>query len=154
MNLPDTGLVAVVKRDCPTCELTEPVLATLARIDLTHGLLPGRSEHFPESVPHEYDKALDVSHKLRIEVVPTIIRREGGRENWRAPMAGIKTSGASSLASRHSANSCRTCRPGLRLKEHRARHHRRPPRSNTAKPDCNSRKIELGDQEDEIEAHV
>jgi len=30
-QLPDTGWVAVVKRDCPTCELTESVLATLAQ---------------------------------------------------------------------------------------------------------------------------
>ena len=32
-QLPDTGWVAVVKRDCPTCELTEPVLAALAKAD-------------------------------------------------------------------------------------------------------------------------
>ena len=29
MNLPDTGLVAIVKRDCETCVMTEPVLAAL-----------------------------------------------------------------------------------------------------------------------------
>ena len=28
-QLPDTGWVAVVKRDCPTCELVAPVLAAL-----------------------------------------------------------------------------------------------------------------------------
>jgi hypothetical protein len=28
---PHDGLVAVVKRDCPTCELTAPVLGELAR---------------------------------------------------------------------------------------------------------------------------
>ena len=30
MNLPDNDLVAVVKRDCETCVITEPVLAALA----------------------------------------------------------------------------------------------------------------------------
>ena len=29
MNLPETGFVAIAKRDRPTCELTEPVLAAL-----------------------------------------------------------------------------------------------------------------------------
>ena len=31
-DLPRDGLVAVVKRDCPTCELTVPVLAELAAL--------------------------------------------------------------------------------------------------------------------------
>ncbi|MBV8494024.1 MAG: hypothetical protein JO162_11185, partial [Alphaproteobacteria bacterium] len=31
VSLPRDGLVAVVKRDCPTCELTAPVLGELAR---------------------------------------------------------------------------------------------------------------------------
>jgi len=30
-NLPHDGLIAIVKRDCPTCELTAPVLGELAR---------------------------------------------------------------------------------------------------------------------------
>ena len=79
MNLPDNGLIAVVKRDCPTCELTEPVLATLAEsTSLT--VFCQDDPAFPASVPHEYDKSLDVSHQLKIEVVPTIIRRQDGRE--------------------------------------------------------------------------
>src|SRR6266571_4595972 len=55
-TLPRDGLVAVVKRDCPTCELTAPV---------------------PEPID---DTALDISHHLKIEVVPTLIRLENGRE--------------------------------------------------------------------------
>ena len=79
MNLPDTGLIAVVKRDCQTCEMTEPVLATLAETgSLT--VYTQDDPTFPESVPHEYDSMLDVSHGLKIEVVPTLLRREGGRE--------------------------------------------------------------------------
>ena len=71
MNLPDSGLIAVVKRDCQTCEMTEPVLAALA----DSGALTVYTQDdpaFPESVPHEFDEMLDISHKLKIEVVPTV----------------------------------------------------------------------------------
>jgi hypothetical protein len=30
-STPQDGLIAVVKRDCPTCELTAPVLGELAQ---------------------------------------------------------------------------------------------------------------------------
>ncbi len=79
MNLPENGLVAVVKRDCETCGMTEPVLAALAEAgSLT--VFTQDDPAFPESVAHEYDASLDVSHALKIEVVPTLLRREGGRE--------------------------------------------------------------------------
>ena len=77
--LPDDGLIAVVKRDCPTCTLTVPVLAELA----AHAPLAVYTQDdpaFPEAVPHLDDTALDVSHRLAVEIVPTLIRRAGGRE--------------------------------------------------------------------------
>ena len=40
---PADGLIAVVKRDCPTCVLTAPVLAELARL--------GGSDLAPEGGP-------------------------------------------------------------------------------------------------------
>jgi hypothetical protein len=79
-NLPHDGLVAIVKRDCPTCELTAPVLGDLAR---RGGLTVYTQDDpsFPETVPARVDDtALDVSHRLQIEIVPTLIRFEGGRE--------------------------------------------------------------------------
>src|ERR1700674_3509468 len=79
-SLPQDGLVAVVKRDCPTCELTAPVLGELARCA---GITVYTQDDpaFPDSVPGPvHDLALDVSHRLKIEVVPTLIRLEGGRE--------------------------------------------------------------------------
>jgi hypothetical protein len=83
-DLPRDGLVAVVKRDCPTCELTAPVLGELAR----RGGLAVYSQDdpsFPETVPGRIDDtALGISHRLRIEIVPTLIRFEGGREVGRA----------------------------------------------------------------------
>lgn len=80
VTLPADGLIAVVKRDCPTCVLTEPVLAELAaRIGLT--VFTQDDPAFPESIAQPIDdSALSVSHSLAIEIVPTLIRREGGRE--------------------------------------------------------------------------
>ena len=80
VSLPRDGLVAVVKRDCPTCELTAPVLGELARrAGLT--VFTQDDPSFPDTVPGPvHDLALDLSHRLKIEIVPTLIRLEGGRE--------------------------------------------------------------------------
>src|SRR4051794_17617682 len=78
--LPQDGLVAIVKRDCPTCVMTAPVLgelATRAGLRVYTQDDPG----FPETVAsREADLDLDMSHRLGIEIVPTLIRFEGGRE--------------------------------------------------------------------------
>jgi hypothetical protein len=79
-TLPQDGLVAVVKRDCPTCVLTAPLLGELAH---SAGITVFTQDDasFPETVPAPVDDtALDVSHRLQIEIVPTLIRFEGGRE--------------------------------------------------------------------------
>ena len=74
------GLIAVVKRDCPTCALVAPVLGHLAR---EAGLTVYSQDDpaFPETVPGVADDtALDVSYGLGIEIVPTLIRFDGGKE--------------------------------------------------------------------------
>jgi len=73
-------LVAVVKRDCETCCLVEPVLGQIrAKTQLT--LYSQDDPSFPESLGGANDDtALDESWKLRIETVPTLIRFEGDRE--------------------------------------------------------------------------
>src|SRR5215472_12944852 len=79
-QLPQDGLVAVVKRDCPTCVLTAPVLSALAH---GNGLTVYTQDDpaFPETVPGRInDTELEVSHRLKIEIVPTLIRFEAGRE--------------------------------------------------------------------------
>src|ERR1051325_3669434 len=79
-TLPENGLVAIVKRDCPTCVMTAPVLGELAR---RAGLAVYSQDDagFPDTVPgRQGDLGLDVSHRLRIEIVPTLIRFESGRE--------------------------------------------------------------------------
>ena len=77
--MPDE-LIAVVKRDCPTCTLVAPVLGQLAR---DHGLTVYSQDDpsFPETVGKVADDtALDTSYRLGIEIVPTLIRRQGGQE--------------------------------------------------------------------------
>jgi len=73
-------LVAVVKRDCETCRLVEPVLAQIRdRAGLT--LYCQDDPAFPESLGGALDDtALERSWQLRIETVPTLIRFDDGRE--------------------------------------------------------------------------
>ncbi len=79
-GLPSDGLVAVVKRDCPTCVLTAPVLTELARLQ-PMVVVTQDDPAFPDAVPTRlHDATLDVSHRLKIEIVPTLIRMEAGRE--------------------------------------------------------------------------
>src|ERR1700723_527609 len=77
---PQDGLVAVVKRDCPTCELTAPVLGELVRrVGLQ--VYTQDDPSFPESVPERIDDTdLDISHRLKIEIGPPLIRLGRGRE--------------------------------------------------------------------------
>ena len=75
--LPD-GLVAVVKRDCPTCELVAPVLGDLHdRAGLT--VITQDDPSFPADadwVHHDADLALSWYHD--IETVPTLLQVSGG----------------------------------------------------------------------------
>ncbi len=74
------GLIAVVKRDCPTCDLVGPVLAGLQ----ASGAVTVYSQDdptFPEAVKAvRDDRDLDASYRLNVEIVPTLVRVEGGRE--------------------------------------------------------------------------
>ena len=73
VRLPD-GLVAVVKRDCPTCVLVEPVLRGLGAAVWCQddaGWFDGD------------DTELELSFRLGIETVPTLVRVEGGEETGR-----------------------------------------------------------------------
>ena len=73
-------LVAVVKRDCETCRLVEPVLAQIrARTPLA--LYSQDDPAFPETLGGSLDDtALARSWRLNIEIVPTLIRFEGNKE--------------------------------------------------------------------------
>src|SRR5207253_7997149 len=70
--LPD-GLVAIVKRDCPTCRLVAPVLADLADGALPLTVYSQDDQTFPNDVKVVDDTGLDVSFELEIVQVPTLL---------------------------------------------------------------------------------
>ena len=81
-SLPE-GLVAFVKRDCPTCSLVSPVLAELA----SRGPLTVFSQDdpgFPEGLDVVDDTSLEASWRHNIDTVPTVIAVATGREVDRA----------------------------------------------------------------------
>jgi hypothetical protein len=79
--LPD-GIVAFVKRDCPTCALVAPVLAALAKkVDLT--VFTQDDPAFPPGLEPVDDRSLEMSWHHGIEAVPTLIRVRGGAESAR-----------------------------------------------------------------------
>ena len=149
-DLPRDGLVAVVKRDCPTCTMAAPVLGVLAR---QGGLTVYTQDDpsFPEILADRIDdRTLDVSHRLRIEVVPTLIRFEGGREVGRTygwdrgeweRLSGIAGLGADLPEARPGCGA-RNVEPGV-LERLKVRFN---------ETGLKSRRIEIGSDEDEHEA--
>jgi hypothetical protein len=78
--LPSDGLVVVVKRACPTCELVVPVVRELAR---TRGatIVSQDDPRFPDGIDGVVDDtALARSFRLHVRAVPTLLRLEGGCE--------------------------------------------------------------------------
>ena len=75
-----TGFVVVAKRDCPTCELVQPVLREIAASGAELTVYTQDDPAFPEGVDAVDDRSLEHSWRLAIETVPTLIRIEGGAE--------------------------------------------------------------------------
>ncbi|MEM7408429.1 MAG: thioredoxin family protein [Pseudomonadota bacterium] len=72
--------VAVVKSDCPTCRLAEPALAMLAAaVPLEVYRQDGGDFPTLRHVLRD-DRALDVSYRHQIDIVPTLVRFEDGAE--------------------------------------------------------------------------
>lgn len=147
--LPD-GLIAVVKRDCPTCVLVAPVLRQLAGQAGALSIWSQDDPLFPEGLKVVDERELERSFHLKIEIVPTLIRIQGGRETARAvgwnkaEWRGV--SGVTSLGESLPEN-----RPGCGAiniePEHEARLAIRFGESG-----LQSRRITLGPAEDEMEA--
>ena len=84
MNAPPAdGFVAVVKRDCPTCNLVAPVLAELVAADLRLTIASQDDPAFPEGLAVVDDTGLDLSIELDLTTVPTVLRFEDGKETGR-----------------------------------------------------------------------
>jgi hypothetical protein len=97
--LPD-GLVAIVKKDCPTCRLVEPVLRAIGPAAVCTQDDPG----YPAGMQNVIDDTrLECSYRLNVDTVPTLVRMKNGREvsrvvgwerdEWRR-FTGISTLGA------------------------------------------------------------
>ncbi len=82
---PRTGLVAVVKEDCPACRLVEPVLHRLSAGDAEIVVYSQDDPGFPADIEGVIDdRSLEHSFHLGIETVPTLIRFAKGVEVERA----------------------------------------------------------------------
>ncbi|HEY8812515.1 MAG TPA: thioredoxin family protein, partial [Candidatus Dormibacteraeota bacterium] len=75
-SLPD-GLVAFVKRDCPTCVMVAPVLAAL-KDSRPLTVFSQDDPTFPAGVDAIDDTELEHSYRQGIETVPTLLRVENG----------------------------------------------------------------------------
>lgn len=75
------GLVAFVKRACPTCSMIEPQMQEASRARRDFQVVTQDSPEFPAGVANLVDdRALDHSYLNSIEATPTLIRYAGGRE--------------------------------------------------------------------------
>lgn len=83
MLLPDDGLVLVVKQDCATCRMIAPLAADLERRGLLAAAFSQDDPAFPPGIAVRHDVDLEASFRLETEIVPTLVRREGGRETAR-----------------------------------------------------------------------
>jgi hypothetical protein len=79
--LSSDGLVAFVKRACPTCTLIEPQMREVALALGDFRAVSQDDPRFPGGVSGVVDdRELDESWLNGIEATPTLIRFEGGRE--------------------------------------------------------------------------
>jgi hypothetical protein len=149
-KLPD-GLIAVVKRECPTCAMVQPVLVQLARDRTPFTVFTQDDPAFPAGVSGVVDDTdLAYSCHLNIEVVPTLLQVENGqevkriygwdREEWRS-FTGIANLGQD-LPEQRPGCGARNLDPEIAdqlvLRYQRA--------------DLKTRKIELAAREDDMEA--
>ena len=148
-SMPSDGLIVVVKRDCPTCELTVPVIAELRRLGAVT-VYTQDDPTFPDDAPAIDDTDLDVSYRLGIEIVPTLIRRQDGqdvdrthgwdRAEWER-ISGFQGIGADLPAFRPGCGA-KNLEPGI-LEKLKVRF---------GDTGLTARRISIGDQEDEFEA--
>ena len=81
--IPD-GLVAYVKRACPTCTLIEAQMRQIAQKIPEFSVVSQDDPRFPAGVERVVDdRELEYSWRSEIESTPTLIRFSGGRESER-----------------------------------------------------------------------
>src|SRR5260370_13298691 len=78
-RLPD-GLVACVKRECPTCARVARILIALREAGERVTVVTQDAPGFPEGLAPVDDTSLEASWHHQIETVPTLLRVEDGAE--------------------------------------------------------------------------
>lgn len=78
VGVPD-GLVVVCKRDCDTCKMLVSVFKRMMEGERPFIIYSQDDPTFPGETA-VYDQTLETSFHLNIEIVPTLIRMENGRE--------------------------------------------------------------------------
>lgn len=114
-------LIAVVKRDCETCQMVAPVLAALTA-GRAVAVYSQDDPGFPELIGGALDDtSLELSWRLGIDTVPTLIRLDGEREVARSEgwmraewerITGVERLGAGLPESRPGCGS-RSVDPGM-----------------------------------------
>ncbi|MEI8397533.1 MAG: thioredoxin family protein [Ilumatobacteraceae bacterium] len=77
--LPD-GFVVIVKRECATCQMVDPVLKDISAHSTPLTVYTQDDPTFPESVSAIHDSDLAVSWHNNIDTVPTLIKVVNGKE--------------------------------------------------------------------------
>jgi len=143
------GFIAVVKQDCPTCRLVAPAFIELVAADIPLTVFSQDDAQFPPGLPVADDTSLEMSLRLGIEVVPTLLRVAGGkvvartegwrREEWRRLTAvpGL----AQALPEYRPGCGSRTLEPGIAERL-----------ADGAAAELLARRIVLGEHEDGIDA--
>ncbi len=116
----ETSLLAVVKAECETCVMVQPVLEALYQSGMPLTVLSQDDPTFPETLNPVDDRALERSFSLDVETVPALIRMQDGREvgrtygwhraDWEA-LTGLQALGPGLPAQRPGCGS-RTRDPG------------------------------------------
>jgi len=78
--IPSDGILAVVKRECPTCTFVAPMLAELLAAGAPLTVYSQDDPGFPPGMAVVDDTELDISLDLEVRTVPTLVRFEDGNE--------------------------------------------------------------------------
>lgn len=147
---PESSLAVFVKRDCPTCQLVEPVVRALSTSTSAIAVYSQDDPGFPANLTAVVDdRELGASFRHGIEIVPTLIRFENGREvtrtegwdmkEWRR-VSGIADLGEGLPPLRPGCGS-KSVQPGVA--EHL--------QVRFGNPGIKARKIEFGEYDDPVE---
>ena len=142
-----TRYALIVKKDCPTCTLIEPLIPQLAeRLDGGLSVYVQDDPAFPDNFEAVDDRELEFSWRNGIEIIPTLLRGDGegserifgwDRAEWRE-FTGISALGEE-LAPHRPGCGSRTLDPGMPEKL-AARH-----------AGFGARKVDLAEAEDDME---